>query len=122
MARTKQLARKSIPTKADLERRNSSILKAKTARRSEQQEPESSVKARPGRAKAGQSKGGAKRSAPGESALRQIRQYQRSTELLIQKAPFSRLVREVMESVQPGLRIQVPSALYSGLPVLKLNY
>ncbi|CED85142.1 histone h3 [Phaffia rhodozyma] len=32
---------------------------------------------------------------PGTVALREIRKYQRSTELLIQKLPFSRVVREV---------------------------
>ena len=30
---------------------------------------------------------------------REIRQYQRSTELLIRRAPFQRLVREITESV-----------------------
>ncbi|KAK9475534.1 histone-fold-containing protein [Dipodascopsis tothii] len=32
---------------------------------------------------------------PGTVALREIRKYQKSTELLIQKLPFARLVREV---------------------------
>ncbi|KAF8283157.1 hypothetical protein TcBrA4_0080000 [Trypanosoma cruzi] len=32
---------------------------------------------------------------PGTVALREIRQFQRSTDLLLQKAPFQRLVREV---------------------------
>ena len=32
---------------------------------------------------------------PGTVALREIRRYQRSTELLIKKAPFARLVREI---------------------------
>ena len=35
---------------------------------------------------------------PGTVALREIRRYQKSTELLIPKAPFTRLVKEVMES------------------------
>jgi histone H3 len=34
---------------------------------------------------------------PGTVALREIRRYQKNTELLIRKAPFSRLVREVAE-------------------------
>jgi histone H3 len=34
---------------------------------------------------------------PGTVALREIRRYQKSTELLIRKAPFSRLVREVAQ-------------------------
>ena len=34
---------------------------------------------------------------PGTVALREIKKYQKSTELIIPKAPFSRLVREIME-------------------------
>ena len=33
---------------------------------------------------------------PGTVALRQIKQYQKSTELLIRKIPFQRLVREIV--------------------------
>ena len=33
---------------------------------------------------------------PGTVALREIRRYQRSTDLLIRKAPFARLMREIM--------------------------
>lgn len=36
-----------------------------------------------------------KRYRAGELALREIRQYQKSTDLLIRKLPFARLVREV---------------------------
>ncbi|KAK9894239.1 histone-fold-containing protein [Cystobasidium minutum MCA 4210] len=39
----------------------------------------------------------AHRFRPGTVALREIRRYQRSTELLIRKLPFQRLVREVAE-------------------------
>ena len=42
---------------------------------------------------------------PGTVALREIRRYQSSTELLIKKAPFQRLVREVMEEFKKDLRI-----------------
>ncbi|KAK9817654.1 hypothetical protein WJX72_000235 [[Myrmecia] bisecta] len=35
----------------------------------------------------------------GTVALREIRQYQKSTELLIRKAPFQRLVREITANV-----------------------
>ena len=38
----------------------------------------------------------ARRFRPGTVALRQIRRYQKSTELLIRKLPFQRLVREVV--------------------------
>jgi histone H3 len=34
-------------------------------------------------------------------ALREIRKYQKSTELLIRKRPFGRLVREIMEDIAP---------------------
>ena len=37
-----------------------------------------------------------RRYRPGEKALKEIRTYQRSTELLLRKVPFQRLVREVM--------------------------
>lgn len=37
---------------------------------------------------------------PGTVALREIRKYQRSTELLIRKLPFQRLVREICEDVK----------------------
>ena len=36
---------------------------------------------------------------PGTVALREIRKYQRSTELLIRKLPFARLVREITQKV-----------------------
>jgi len=38
---------------------------------------------------------------PGTVALREIRQYQRSTELLIRKLPFARLAREITNSFAP---------------------
>ncbi|KAK0548571.1 centromeric DNA-binding histone H3-like protein cse4 [Tilletia horrida] len=39
---------------------------------------------------------------PGTVALREIRKYQRSTDLLIQKLPFARIVREVAEEFVTG--------------------
>jgi histone H3 len=53
---------------------------------------------------------------PGTVALREIRRYQRSTDLLLKKLPFQRLVREITEKLnlfQP-LRFQ-------GLAVLTLQ-
>ena len=35
---------------------------------------------------------------PGTVALREIRRFQKSTELLIRKAPFQRLVREIVQN------------------------
>lgn len=43
---------------------------------------------------------------PGTVALREIRKYQKSTELLIRKAPFRRLVREIAADIHSDLRFQ----------------
>ncbi|BGP09367.1 histone H3 [Rhodotorula toruloides] len=43
---------------------------------------------------------------PGAVALREIRRYQKSTELLLQKTPFRRLVREILESVMGKTEIR----------------
>ena len=48
---------------------------------------------------------------PGTVALREIRQYQKSTDLLIRKAPFARLVREVAESLEIKCRFQSTAIL-----------
>ncbi|KAH8267365.1 hypothetical protein KR026_001062 [Drosophila bipectinata] len=73
MARTKQTARKSTGGKAPRKQ-----LATKAARKT----------------------GGVKkphRYRPGTVALREIRRYQKSTELLIRKLPFQRLVREIAQ-------------------------
>ena len=43
---------------------------------------------------------------PGTVALREIRKYQKSTELLIRKLPFQRLVREIAHDFNTELRFQ----------------
>ncbi|KAI5932072.1 histone H3.1 [Manis javanica] len=43
---------------------------------------------------------------PGTVALREIRRYQKPTELLIRKLPFQRLVREIAQDFQTDLRFQ----------------
>lgn len=43
---------------------------------------------------------------PGTVALREIRRYQKGTELLIRKLPFQRLVREIMQRFKTDLRVQ----------------
>jgi histone H3 len=86
MARTKQTARKSTGGKAPRKQ-----LVSKAARKS-----------LPGM-------GGVKkphRYRPGTVALRQIRQYQKSTDLLIRKLPFQRLVREIAQNLKNDLRFQ----------------
>ncbi|KAE8685761.1 histone H3.2 [Hibiscus syriacus] len=45
-------------------------------------------------------------STPGTVALRVIRKYQKSTELLIRKLPFQRLVREIAQDFKTDLRFQ----------------
>ncbi|KAG1660654.1 hypothetical protein FOA52_008014 [Chlamydomonas sp. UWO 241] len=48
---------------------------------------------------------------PGTVALREIRKYQKSTELLIRKLPFQRLVREIAETFKPDVRFQTSAVL-----------
>jgi histone H3 len=87
MARTKQTARKSTGGKAPRKQ-----LASKAARKS-----------------ALTSAGGVKkphRYRPGTVALREIRRYQKSTELLIRKLPFQRLVREIAQDFKTDLRFQ----------------
>ncbi|KAI0917959.1 histone H3 [Taiwanofungus camphoratus] len=89
MARTKQTARKSTGGKAPRKQ-----LAAKSA---------------VGRKTATGATGGVKkphRFRPGTVALREIRRYQKSTELLIRKLPFQRLVREIAQDFKTDLRFQ----------------
>ena len=48
---------------------------------------------------------------PGTVALRQIRKYQKSTELLIRKLPFQRLVRVVAQDYKCDLRFQTTALM-----------
>jgi len=43
---------------------------------------------------------------PGTVALREIRRYQKTTNLLIRKLPFQRLVREIAQEFKTDLRFQ----------------
>merc|ERR1712224_501900 len=43
---------------------------------------------------------------PGTMGLREIRKYQKSTELLIRRLPFMRLVREIAQNYKTDLRFQ----------------
>ena len=86
MARTKQTARKSTGGKAPRKQ-----LATKAARKS------------------APSTGGVKkphRFRPGTVALREIRRYQKSTELLLRKLPFQRIVREIAHEYKSDLRFQ----------------
>ena len=48
---------------------------------------------------------------PGTKALREIRKYQKSTDLLIRKLPFQRLVREIAQEFSTDLRFQSTAIL-----------
>ncbi|RKU41007.1 centromeric DNA-binding histone H3-like protein cse4 [Coniochaeta pulveracea] len=55
-----------------------------------------------------------RRYKPGTVALREIRKYQNSTDLLLRKLPFARLVREIALTVRPrdeGMRWQSQAIL-----------
>jgi len=58
---------------------------------------------------------GRRRWRPGTKALREIRHYQRTTNLLLRKLPFARLVKELSESFvrigEPNLRWQAHALL-----------
>eukprot|EP00798_Chlamydomonas_sp_ICE-L_P015598 gene15598-biopygen24628 len=91
MARTKQTARKSTGGKAPRKQ-----LATEAARKS------------------APATGGVKkphRYRPGTVALREIRKYQKSTELLIRKLPFQRLVREIAQDFKTDLRFQSSAVL-----------
>ena len=91
MARTKQTAKKSAGGKAPRKQ-----LATKSARKTAP--PTGGVK-KPHRYR------------PGTVALRQIRRYQKSTDLLIRKLPFQRLVREIAMSVRGDVRFSPASLL-----------
>jgi len=52
-----------------------------------------------------------RRYRPGTVALREIRRYQRTTDLLIRKAPFQRLVREIAQEMKKDVRFQSTALL-----------
>ena len=91
MARTKQTARKSTAGKAPRKQ-----LATKAARKSA---PASGGVKKPHRYR------------PGTVALREIRRYQKSTDLLIRRLPFQRVVREISLHYKGNLRFQSTSIL-----------
>ena len=100
MARTKQTARKSTGGKAPRKQ-----LATKAAQKSG---PTGGVK-KPHRYR------------PGTVALREIRRYQKSTDLLIRKAPFCRLTREIMEAVQEKLITKEKTERMAGAAILAIQ-
>jgi histone H3 len=95
MARVKQTARKTIGGKA-----HAFTLLTKLARLQAEQREAAAQAAPPCRGGVCQlgGRGGVKkphRYRPGTIALCEIRRFQKTTELLIRKAPFQRVVREI---------------------------
>ena len=84
MARTKQTARKSSGGKAP--RKKLATKKARKSPPKEGQKPH--------------------RFHPGTVAMREIKRYQKSTELLLRKLPFQRLVKEIAQGFKVDLRFQ----------------
>ncbi len=94
MARTKQTTRKQTTPAGKAPRKQ--VVGSKAARKS------------------APAVGGVKkphRYRPGTVALREIRKYQKSTELLIRKLPFQRLVREIATVFKSDLRFQSSAVL-----------
>ena len=89
MARTKQTARKATPPSSSAYKH----LAIKAARKSAPNADGGKPK-RPYRYK------------PGTVALREIRKYQKSTEPLIRKVPFQRLIREIAQEFKTDIRFQ----------------
>ena len=86
MARTKKIAHKSIGGKAPRKQPATKIARKSTPSIRGVKKPH--------------------RYRPGTVALREIRKYQKSTELLIRKLPFQRLVREIAQDFKTDLRFQ----------------
>jgi histone H3 len=109
MARVKQTARKTIGGKAH----RFTMLTAARAERQHQQAANAAAQAAPPRRQLVGGGGGKKphRYRPGTVALRQIRRFQKTTELLIRKAPFQRLVREIAHKLKKEVRFQSTAVL-----------
>ena len=58
------------------------------------------------KAKASQDGKKQRRFKPGTVVLREIKRYQKSTDLLLPRAPFVRVVREVIKEMDPDMRVQ----------------
>ena len=59
---------------------------------------------------------------PGTVTLRQIRKYQKSTELLIRKLPFQRLVKEVVQTLFPTKHFRFQSTAVLALQEASEDY
>ena len=94
MARIKQTARKQVSSLSSKVPRR--LMAAKAAR------------------KTAPAMGGIKkphRYRPGTVAIREIRKYQKTTDLLIKKLPFQRVVREIAQEFNSNLRFQASAVV-----------
>ena len=89
MARTKQAARKGMDGAASRMTKASKNIATKAPHKP----PSQQLKKK-------------RRFRPGAVTLREIHQYQKSTKLLIRKAPFQQVIYEIMRGIQNDLRIQ----------------
>lgn len=92
MARTKQLARKRVLTK------NYSVPPRKVLYAKAERKSAPTLKK-------------FYRFKPGTVAIREIKKYQRSNELLIKKLPFQRLIREIALNFKTDARFQTSSVI-----------
>ena len=99
MARTKTTARKST---AGIKKPRKEIINAKTAKKTAMDQK---------RKFEGSGVKKSSRYRPGTIALREIRKFQRSTDLLIRKLPFQKLVKEIAHSQMPDARFQASSLM-----------
>ena len=115
MARIKQTARKSTGGKTARKPTGGKPAPGTSAPRTELDQKlnrkkvtvrKSTAIAKP---KAGVGRGGAKKIHGTTIPLREIRRYQKSTELLIRKLPFQRLVREIAQDFKTDLWFQAAS-------------
>jgi histone H3 len=91
MARTKQTARKSTGGKVPRKQLATKAARSSMAQRGGVKKPH--------------------RYRPGTVALREIRKYQKSTDLFIRKLPFQRLVREIAQDFKADLKFQSTALL-----------
>ena len=91
MARTKQTAKRSAPSAVGWVAHRQNRLKTMAATKA--RTPVTASKRR-------------HRYRPGMLALKDVRRYQRTTDLLIRKLPFQRLVREIAEMHKVDCRFQ----------------
>ena len=113
MARIKQTTRKSTGGKTARKLTGDQLAPGTSAPRTELDQKlsrktvrKSTTIAKP---KAGVGRGGAKKIHGTTIPLREIRRYQKSTELLIRKLPFQRLVREIAQDFKTDLWFQAAS-------------